>query len=127
MQCVYFLSDMLDTHILLAAVGIPHDGQNFKWKNLLDNLVEHQCYILDYPSGVHPFGPSFDYHNLSVLHMNALVVPYLKRVMGSRFSNGTVNPKPKTIKGKERERVDIPDTEFTIKPWPEGVSSFFLR
>ncbi|KAF9241501.1 hypothetical protein BU15DRAFT_73227 [Melanogaster broomeanus] len=99
-----------------TTVGIPHDGQNFKWKNLLDNLVDHQCYILDYPSGVHPFGPGFDYHNLSVLHMNALVVPYLKHVMGFCFSNGTVNPKPKTIKGKERKHVNILDTEFTIKP-----------
>ncbi|KAF9226117.1 hypothetical protein BS17DRAFT_765187 [Gyrodon lividus] len=102
-----------------TTIGIPHDGQNFKWKNLLDNLVKYQCYILDYPSGVHPFGPGFDYHNLSVLHMNALVVPYLKHIMGSHFSNGTVNLKSKTIKGKEHEHVDIPDTEFTIKLWPE--------
>ncbi|KAF9233703.1 hypothetical protein BU15DRAFT_66368 [Melanogaster broomeanus] len=36
--------------IARTAIGIPHDGQNFKWKNLLDNLLNHQCYILDYPS-----------------------------------------------------------------------------
>ncbi|KAF9228305.1 hypothetical protein BS17DRAFT_763816 [Gyrodon lividus] len=97
-----------------TAVGTSHNGLNFKWKNLLNNLVKHQCYIIDYPVGVQPFGPSFNYHKLSIMHMNALVVPYLKHVMGSNFRNGTANPKPKTIKGKEHEHVDILHREFTI-------------
>ncbi|KIK81762.1 hypothetical protein PAXRUDRAFT_27783 [Paxillus rubicundulus Ve08.2h10] len=97
-----------------TAVGIPHDGKNLKWKDLLN-----------YSNGIQPFGLRFNYHNLSILHMNALIVSYLKHVMCSNFRNSPVNPKLKTIKVKECKHVDIPDGEFTIKPWPEDTSNIF--
>ncbi|KAI6037735.1 hypothetical protein EDC04DRAFT_2604520 [Pisolithus marmoratus] len=101
---------------LLAALRDLCMTQGIKkvaWHWLLEFLCKHHLTVINWPQGVSPPGPGFDYKKLKAGPLHQLVVPYLQRKLGPMYDRQTDD---------EEEQDDIDDVlEIEIKCWNQDI------
>ncbi|KAI6030654.1 hypothetical protein F5J12DRAFT_779752 [Pisolithus orientalis] len=99
---------------LLGTIGDP---QKIIWQWLLEFVRKNSLIIINWPLGVPPLGPGFEYKKLKADVLCQLVVPYLWRKLGSMYDRQSDDNND-----KKNDHLDgVPEVE--IKPWNEDVMS----
>ncbi|KAI6156915.1 hypothetical protein BKA82DRAFT_25975, partial [Pisolithus tinctorius] len=89
------------------------DPQTVSWHRLLKFLWKSHLTIVNWPHGVSPPGPGFEYKKLKAGPLRQLVVPYLRRKLGLLYDGQT---------NDEEEQDSLDDVlEIEIKCWNEEV------
>ncbi|KAI6149322.1 hypothetical protein BKA82DRAFT_4013944 [Pisolithus tinctorius] len=89
------------------------DPQKVSWHRLLEFLRKSHLTIVNWPHGVSPPGPGFEYKKLKAGPLRQLVVPYLRRKLGHLYDGQTDD---------EEEQDSLDDVlEIEIKCWNEEV------
>ncbi|KAI6143420.1 hypothetical protein BKA82DRAFT_4359995 [Pisolithus tinctorius] len=89
------------------------DPQKVSWHRLLEFLRKSHLTIVNWPHGVSPPGPGFEYKKLKAGPLRQLVVPYLWRKLGLLYDGQTDD---------EEEQDSLDDVlEIEIKCWNEEV------
>ncbi|KAI6141231.1 hypothetical protein BKA82DRAFT_4362335 [Pisolithus tinctorius] len=89
------------------------DPQQVSWHRLLEFLWKSHLTIVNWPHGVSPPGPGFEYKKLKAGPLRQLVVPYLRRKLGHLYDGQTDD---------EEEQDSLDDVlEIEIKCWNEEV------
>ncbi|KIO01261.1 hypothetical protein M404DRAFT_28803 [Pisolithus tinctorius Marx 270] len=89
------------------------DPQKVSWHWLLEFLRKSHLTIVNWPHGVSPPGPGFEYKKLKAGPLRQLVVPYLRRKLGHLYDGQTDD---------EEEQDSLDDVlEIEIKCWNEEV------
>ena len=83
------------------------------WQKLLEFVHKHSLVVTNWPLGVSPSGPGFDFKKLKAGTLHKLVVPYLHRKLGHMYDGQTDDEEA------EDSGPDIPEIE--IKLWHEGM------
>ncbi|KAI5984965.1 hypothetical protein F5J12DRAFT_787486 [Pisolithus orientalis] len=91
------------------------DPQKIIWQWLLEFIRRNSLIIINWPLGVPPPGPGFEYKKLKADALCQLVVPYLQRKLGS-MCNGQSDDND----DKKNNCLDGV-LEVKIKPWNEGI------
>ncbi|KIN96979.1 hypothetical protein M404DRAFT_32701 [Pisolithus tinctorius Marx 270] len=91
------------------------DPQKIIWQQLLEFIRRNSLVIINWPLGVPPLGPGFEYKKLKADALCQLVVPYLRRKLGSMYDGQSDD--------NDNEKNDCLDgvLEVEIKPWNEDV------
>ncbi|KAI6150896.1 hypothetical protein BKA82DRAFT_4013522 [Pisolithus tinctorius] len=63
------------------------DPQKIIWQWLLEFVRKNSLIIINWPLGVPPLGPGFEYKKLKADALCQLVVPYLQRKLGSMYDD----------------------------------------
>ncbi|KAI6154919.1 hypothetical protein BKA82DRAFT_4347996 [Pisolithus tinctorius] len=93
------------------------DPQKIIWQRLLEFVRRNSLVIINWPLGVPPPGPGFEYKKLKADALHQLVVPYLRRKLGSMYDGQSDDDDD-----EKNDRLDgVPEVE--IKPWNEDVIS----
>ncbi|KAI6147802.1 hypothetical protein BKA82DRAFT_25124 [Pisolithus tinctorius] len=93
------------------------DPQKIIWQQLLEFVRRNSLIIINWPLGVPPPGPGFEYKKLKADALCQLVVPYLQRKLGSMYDGQSDDNDD-----KKNDCLDgVPEVE--IKPWNEDVMS----
>ncbi|KIO08955.1 hypothetical protein M404DRAFT_22776 [Pisolithus tinctorius Marx 270] len=93
------------------------DPQKIIWQQLLEFVRRNSLIIINWPLGVPPPGPGFEYKKLKADALRQLVVPYLRRKLGSMYDGQSDDDDD-----EKNDRLDgVPEVE--IKPWNEDVIS----
>ncbi|KAI6156649.1 hypothetical protein BKA82DRAFT_4345685 [Pisolithus tinctorius] len=93
------------------------DPQKIIWQRLLEFVRRNSLVIINWPLGVPPPGPGFEYKKLKADALRQLVVPYLRRKLGSMYDGQSDDDDD-----EKNDRLDgVPEVE--IKPWNEDVIS----
>ncbi|KAI6141691.1 hypothetical protein BKA82DRAFT_4018669 [Pisolithus tinctorius] len=93
------------------------DPQKIIWQWLLEFIRRNSLVIINWPLGVPPPGPGFEYKKLKADTLRQLVVPYLQRKLGSMYDGQSDDDDD-----EKNDRLDgVPEVE--IKPWNEDVIS----
>ncbi|KAG2072476.1 hypothetical protein BDR04DRAFT_1153462 [Suillus decipiens] len=108
------------------AVGVPHEGKNFLWKNTLNLLYTHQIQVVDWPAGVLPIGADFVFKDLKTDELKALVAPYLKSCMGMEYYHEIAHIKHQDVR-KRGGGVEIPGRELSLRPWSDESKETFIN
>ncbi|KAI6144679.1 hypothetical protein BKA82DRAFT_26761 [Pisolithus tinctorius] len=105
------LAALRDLHVTHGIeVGDP---QKVSWHWLLEFLWNSHLTIVNWPHGVSPPGPGFEYKKLKAGPLHQLVVPYLQRKLGLLYDRQTDD---------EEEQDSLDDVlEIEIKCWNEEV------
>ncbi|KAI6008933.1 hypothetical protein F5J12DRAFT_892080 [Pisolithus orientalis] len=102
------LRDLCVTHGIEVS-----DPQKVSWHQLLKFLWKSHLTIVNWPHGVSPLGPGFEYKKLKAGPLCQLVVPYLQRKLGLLYDGQTDN---------EEAQDSLDDVlEIEIKCWNEEV------
>ena len=89
------------------------DPQKVVWQKLLEFVRKHSLVVTNWPLGVSPPGPGFNFKKLKASTLHKLVVPYLHRKLGHMYDGQTDDEEAKD------SGLDIPEIE--IKLWHEGM------
>ncbi|KAI6006242.1 hypothetical protein F5J12DRAFT_892977 [Pisolithus orientalis] len=108
------LRDLCSKLFLCFTHGIEvSDPQRVSWHWLLEFLWKSHLTIVNWPHGVSPPGPGFEYKKLKAGPHCQLVVPYLQRKLGLLYDGQT---------NDEEEQDSLDDVlEIEIKCWNEEV------
>ncbi|KIK24288.1 hypothetical protein PISMIDRAFT_10292 [Pisolithus microcarpus 441] len=89
------------------------DPQKIVWQCLLEFMTKNYLIILNWPHGVSPPGPGFEYKKLKGDPLRKLVVPYLRRKLGAMYDGPSDDD-------EEQDSLDgVPEIE--IRPWNQDV------
>ncbi|KIK15231.1 hypothetical protein PISMIDRAFT_16663 [Pisolithus microcarpus 441] len=89
------------------------DPQKIVWQHLLEFMTKNYLIILNWPHGVSPPGPGFEYKKLKGDPLRKLVVPYLRRKLGVMYDGPSDDD-------EEQDSLDgVPEIE--IRPWNQDV------
>ncbi|KAI6010297.1 hypothetical protein BKA83DRAFT_4132797 [Pisolithus microcarpus] len=89
------------------------DPQKIVWQCLLEFMTKNYLIILNWPHGVSPPGPGFEYKKLKGDPLRKLVVPYLHRKLGAMYDGPSDDD-------EEQDSLDgVPEIE--IRPWNQDV------
>ncbi|KAI5984503.1 hypothetical protein EDD15DRAFT_2375147 [Pisolithus albus] len=89
------------------------DPQKIVWQRLLEFMTKNYLIILNWPHGVSPPGPGFEYKKLKGDPLRKLVVPYLCRKLGVMYDG-------RSDDDEEQDSLDgVP--EIDIRPWNQDV------
>ncbi|KAI5992361.1 hypothetical protein F5J12DRAFT_786156 [Pisolithus orientalis] len=93
------------------------DPQKIIWQQLLEFVRRNSLVIINWPLGVPPLSPGFEYKKLKADALHQLVVPYLQRKLGSMYDGQSDDDDDK--------KNDFLDgvLEVEIKPWNEDIIS----
>ncbi|KAI6010669.1 hypothetical protein F5J12DRAFT_781686 [Pisolithus orientalis] len=95
------------------------DPQKIIWQQLLEFVRRNSLVIINWPLGVPPLGPGFEYKKLKADALCQLVVPYLQRKLGSMYDRQSDDNDNDDEKNDHLDGV----LEVEIKPWNEDVIS----
>ena len=83
------------------------------WQKLLEFVCKHHLVVTNWPLGVAPPSPGFNFKKLKAGTLCKLVMPYLCRKLGHMYDGQTDNEEAQDL------LADIPEIE--IKLWHEGM------
>ena len=88
------------------------DPQKISWQKLLTFMHKNHLIIVNWPLGISPPGPGFDFKRLKANTLHRLVVPYLHRKLGAMYDR----------QSDEEEAEDgLADLlEIEVKLWHKG-------
>ena len=89
------------------------DPQKIVWHKLLEFVRKHHLIVTNWPLGVAPPGPGFDFKKLKAGTLCKLVVPYLHRKLGHMYDRQSDNEEAEDL------LADVPEIE--IKLWHEDM------
>ena len=89
------------------------DPQKVVWQKLLEFVCKHHLVVTNWPLGVAPPGPGFNFKKLKAGTLCKLVMPYLHRKLGHMYDGKTDNEEVQDL------LADI--LEIKIKLWHEGM------
>ena len=67
------------------------DPQKVVWQKLLEFVCKHHLVVTNWPLGVAPPSPGFDFKKLKAGTLHKLVMPYLHRKLGHMYDRQTDN------------------------------------
>ncbi|KAI6145460.1 hypothetical protein BKA82DRAFT_21328 [Pisolithus tinctorius] len=107
----------LELHCQMKEIPRDRNHQKIIWQRLLEFIRRNSLVIINWPLGVPPPGPGFEYKKLKADALHQLEVPYLWRKLGSMYDG-----KSDDNDNKKNDHLDgVPEVE--IKPWNEDVMS----
>ena len=99
-------------HYYLKFVMGLRDPQKISWQKLLKFMCKNHFIIANWPLGVSPPGPGFDFKKLKASTLHKLMVPYLCRKLGAMYDRQSNKEEA------EDGLVDLPEIE--VKLWHKG-------